>query len=267
MTIPIPILLYHGVSEHSSPDFRRWVIHPDDFDAHMRYLHEQDYTPLTVSQLVAAIDNASIAAISRPVVITFDDGFADFYENALPILKKYDASATLYIVTRFVGGTSRWLAFAGEGERPMMTWEQVAEVDAQGIECGAHTCTHPQLDIISTKIAWEEIVQSKTVLEQHLGHEVPSFAYPHGYYSRSVRAMVQRAGYASACAVKHAMSVTDDDRFALGRIIISNDTSVSELGVLLEGQGIPVAQKRERYQTTLWRLVRRTLALTTKHVG
>ncbi len=267
MNVPIPILLYHSVSENSSPEFKKWVMHPTMFDAHMRYLHEHQYTPITVTQLAQAIDADTFHSIKQPVVITFDDGFADFYANALPVLRKYGFPATLYIVTGAVGGTSRWLADEGEGERPMMTWDQVAEVDALGIECGSHTHTHPQLDTLPAKTAWEEITRSKTELEQHLGHEVPSFAYPHGYYGRAVREMTQRAGFASACGVKHAMSKIDDDRFALGRIIITSDTGVDELGALLRGEGIPIAQTRERIQTALWRIYRRSVAIAKRQLA
>lgn len=131
----------------------------------------------------------------------------------------------------------------------MLTWEQISEIDSCGIECGAHSATHPQLDTLAPPAAREEIVLSKLVLEQQLGRQVPTFAYPYGFYNSTVRQLVQQAGYSSACAIKHAMSAVTDDRFALARIIVDSDTDVKRFSRLAEGQGLPVAPKRERIRT------------------
>lgn len=258
MNHAIPILLYHSISADAAPRFRKWAIHPARFAEHMAYLRDQRYTPITVTQLAQAIgETRSLRLPERPVVITFDDGLADFYTDALPVLLQHGFAATLYITTGFVGGTSRWLQAEGESNRPMLTWAQIAEISASGVECGAHSHTHPQLDILPPVQARDEILRSKVELEQHLGHPVQSFSYPHGYYSRTVRDMVRQAGYSSACAVKHALSALTDDRFAFSRIIAMAETDVKGLGRFLGGEGLPVAPTRERVQTKAWRLVRR----------
>lgn len=257
MTFPIPILLYHSVSETGSPQFREWTIHPKDFDKHLHYLRQQQFTPMTITDLVTAIDSGTLQPSQRPVAITFDDGFVDFYANALPVLQKHECAATIYIVTEYVGATSRWLSREGEGDKPMMSWDQIGELDAAGIECGAHTRTHPQLDLIPVDRARDEITRSKAELEHHLGKPVTSFAYPHGHYDRVVRKLVIEAGFSSACGVKHAMSAPHDDRYSLGRIMIKRDTSVHDLKALLTSEELPVAQTQERLRTTLWRVVRR----------
>jgi peptidoglycan/xylan/chitin deacetylase (PgdA/CDA1 family) len=223
----------------------------------MAYLSEQRYTPITVTQLVQAMTDRTAHLPGRPVVLTFDDGFADFYTAALSILKSHNFVATLFVTTGFIGHTSHWLSRAGEGERSMLNWEQVAEISDSGIECGAHSHSHPHLDILSPAAAWDEITRCKTELEQHLGRRAATFAYPHGYYSPTVRRLVQQAGYSSACAVKHAMSGITDDPFALARIIVAADTDVEGLGKLLTDRELPIAPLRERVRTRAWRLVRR----------
>lgn len=257
MSVAVPILLYHSIAGEVAPRFRTWAVHPDTFAAHMAYLHDHGYTPITVTQLATAIMDSNTCLPEKPIVLTFDDGFADFYTAALPILERYGFTATLYITTGFVGDTSRWLHREGEGDRPMLTQSQIAEVNVSGVECGAHSSNHPELDTLSVSAACDEIVRSKADLEQCLGEQVFTFAYPHGYYSAGVRRLVQEAGFSSACAVKHAMSAITDDCFALARIIVTADTDVESFSEMLAGRGLRVAPTRERARTKGWRLVRR----------
>ena len=254
----IPILLYHSVAERVSPAFAPWAVHPARFEAHLKVLREGGYTPLTVSQLAHL--SACGRLPERPVVLTFDDGFADFYTDALPLLERYACPATLYVTTGHVGGTSRWLAAEGEGAKPMLSWAQIAELPGRGVECGAHTRTHPQLDTLGARAAGAEIEGSKRDLEARLEVPVTSFAYPHGYHSAALKARVQAAGFTSACAVKHALSATYDDPLALARVIIFADTDTATLQAHLRGDGLRVAPRRD-WQTRGWRLARRTTHL------
>lgn len=252
----IPILLYHSVAEKVSKAYRRWAVHPTLFAAHMAYLQKAGYTPFTVTELVQTMIYAPASLPVKVVVITFDDGLDDFYTGALPVLRQYHFPATLYITTGYVEGVSNWLADVGEGERPMMNWQQIAELSAHGIECGAHSHTHSELDTLPQAQAFDEIIHSKAILENKLGQPVLSFAYPHGYHNRTVWQMVQDAGFTSACGVKHAMSSIRDDRFALARIIVSGNTSVTGLAELLAGKGLPISPMCEQIRTKLWRLLR-----------
>jgi peptidoglycan/xylan/chitin deacetylase (PgdA/CDA1 family) len=263
VTSRVPILLYHSISADATPQFKRWAVHPTTFAAHMAYLQDRQYTPVTVSRMTEAILDPTVPLPARPVVITFDDGLADFYSGALPVLVAHGFVATLYITTGFVGRTSSWLSPLGEGARPMLTWSQIAEIQAGGVECGAHTVSHPQLDIISRARAREEIIHCKSRLEQRLGRAAATFAYPSGYYDVTLRRFVREAGYLSACGVKHAMSTTTDDRFALARIVVTDppDPKLANFDELLTGKGLPVAPTRRRLGTRGWRLARRATAL------
>jgi peptidoglycan/xylan/chitin deacetylase (PgdA/CDA1 family) len=263
MRTPVPILLYHSISTTAMPSAQRWTVHPKTFAAHMAYVHEHQYTPLTVTQLARALSDRRICLPNRPVVITFDDGLADFYTGALPILRQHGFVATLYVTSGLVGRTSRGLYPRGHDAQPMLSWDQLATIQASGIECGAHSVSHPQLDLLSRRAARDEIVHCKEALEQRLGREVATFAYPHGYYSANVRRLVQEAGYSSACAVKHALSATTDDPFALARIIVPDTeaSGIDRFGDLLAGHGLPVAPMGERVRTKGWRAVRRSSRL------
>ncbi len=245
---PIPILMYHSISSHASQAFRPCIVTPEAFEKHLSYLEEHRYTSLTVTQLVQALVTGSTLPV-RSVVITFDDGYADFYTAALPALQRHGFTATLYVATAFIGGTSRWLQHMGEGDRPMLTWEQLVEINDSGIECGAHTHTHPALDMLPLSSARNEILRSRRLLEEHLGQHVASFAYPFGFHSPRLQQIVRESGFASACVIRRKMISDRDNLYALPRLAIWPDTDEHALASALSaGRGpliaSPVKQAR-----------------------
>jgi len=257
----VPILMYHSISRYATPKFKLFTVSPELFAEHMAYLYQHAYTPMTVTQFVKArAHGASVSSglPERPVVLTFDDGFGDFFTEALPVLKQYDFTATLYVLTAFINDTSRWLEREGEATRPMLTWDQLTEISKRGIEIGAHSHSHRQLDTLLPAMAIEEIVQCKRHLEDHLGREVSTFAYPFGYHSATVRRQVREAGFISACAVKDEMSSATTDPLALVRLTVSVDTTVDTFAALLSGVSSAVATEMyRRTRTPVWQLAQR----------
>ena len=254
----IPILMYHSISRESSAQFRPFIVTPESFDAQLSYLHQHGCQTLTISQFIQARTQGEKTLPERLALLTFDDGFADFYSTVLPLLKRYGFVATLYVTTGFIGSTSRWLASSGESSRPLLNWDQISEIAASGIECGAHTVTHPTLDAIPHGVARDEIKNSKRALEDHLHREINSFAYPFGYYSRATIQLVQEAGFSSACAVRYAMSSIRDDAFALARHIVRYDTRLEEFASLLNGQVPVLPLMYNRLRATGWRIIRQS---------
>ncbi len=253
----IPILMYHSISHSANPKFKQFAVPPAQFAEQMVYLSTHGYTPLTVTQLVTgAVEHLP----EKPVVLTFDDGMADFFTDALPVLTRHNFPATLYITTAFVGGTCDWLRREGESARRMMTWKEIVLAHMAGIECGAHSHTHLQLDMLSLPQAQHEILTSKHMLEEHLGQNVPSFAYPYGYYTPSLQRVVQAIGFTSACAVKHAMHIADTQPFALPRLMVKPSTSLEDFAALLTGKSTystTLFNIYARIRTPMWQIVRR----------
>ena len=244
----IAILLYHSISSYARPGFT--CISTEVFSQHLWYLDQNHYVPVTVTQFARAMSQGGDGLPPRSVVLTFDDGYADFYTNALPVLQRHSFLATLYIPTEFVGATSRWMQYKGEGMHPILTWTQLAEIAVGGIECGAHSHTHRPLDMLPPSIARDEIIRSKELLEDNLGQQISSFAYPYGHYSPIVQKLVQKAGYTSACSVKNAMSTLHDNPYSLMRLAITPRTDVRSLDLALTtGRGSLIAPPLMRVRT------------------
>ncbi len=193
------ILAYHSISNRRSDSL---AVTPADFEAQLRWLNAHHYRSLTLAQLVGTTPERS----RKTVVITFDDGYADNYSQAFPLLQHYGYVATVFLVTDYVD-TDRIFAWDApkfnhqQGTDPyrVLTWKQVQAMAESGIEFGSHTCTHPELTKLSLKAASHEIVRSRQDLQQKLGQQVVSFCYPRGALNSEVIRLVQEGGY--GCAV------------------------------------------------------------------
>jgi peptidoglycan/xylan/chitin deacetylase (PgdA/CDA1 family) len=256
---PIPILLYHSVCPAPPPDLRRWSVTPQTFDAHLGLIRELGLAPLTVSQLVA-LQVSGGEVPENTVVVTFDDGYADFAEHAVSILERHGVPATLYLTTGALGEV-RDPVVPRMPIAPMLALSQLPGLERRGVELGAHGHGHWQLDAVPPSVAAFEIERSKEVIEEAIGHEVHSFAYPHGYSSAKVRRLVTRAGFSSACAVRNAFSSPGDNVLALARLTVEIGTPLDVLREWLSGRGAPVAARHEQLKTQVGRWYRRAVAL------
>ena len=143
----VPILMYHEITAEPTST-GRLAVSPDAFARQLRFLKAAGYSALTAGQF-ASLAGTSLPA--KPVVLTFDDGFADFYDNALPLLLRYGFTGTLFVTSGWTGGSGEYLS----KHRPpgMLTGAQVREIADAGIEIGAHSVTHPPLDQLPARCA------------------------------------------------------------------------------------------------------------------
>jgi peptidoglycan/xylan/chitin deacetylase (PgdA/CDA1 family) len=249
----VPVLLYHSIAERADPRFAEWTVSYDRFAAQLDLIAALGCEALTVSAYARRLARRAPLP-RRAVVITFDDGFADFHDAAWPELRARGLVATVYVTTGFVGRTSRWLSAAGEGDRPMMGWDQVAAVAADGVECGAHGVRHVPLDTVRRRVARAEIESSRDALADVVG-SVRSFAYPHGYHHRGTQRLVRAAGFASACAVGDGLADVAADLFAIPRVVVRPDLALDRLERVLAAAG--PAPARSPFRRLAWRTARR----------
>ncbi len=247
----VPVLLYHAVTDDPRPWIREFSVGPAAFAEQMRLVAESGRQVVTISQLVER--RRRDLSTGREVVVTFDDGFADFAQGALPVLDSHGFVSTLYLTTGALCGGDRE-ATSDLLETPMLAWPQLPQLEASGVEIGAHAMTHLPLDVLATSVARREIEGSKAALEKQLGHAVTTFAYPHGYAGRRIERLVSEAGFTSACAVREALSPRDDDPMRLARLTVRRTTSEAELARWLAGDG--PAARSGRGRAFLWRSVR-----------
>ena len=202
----VPILIYHSIRPYRPTDtagVRKYVATPQTLESELAFLKQNGYTSVSVGDLDRHV-TAGAPLPPRPVIITFDDDWETQYTYALPLLKKYGFTATFYV----------WVVVVGMKNH--MTWDQVRELDAAGMEIGCHTMTHPYLTRIKDDTALRrEILGAKQRIEQHIGKPVTSFAYPFGQYNEHVVEMVKEAGFTSARSTWPGVTHTVEGMYSL----------------------------------------------------
>jgi len=180
----VNVLMYHAISDAPGPT----SIGPATFRAQMDVLSARGYQPVSLRELVAWHEGRGVLP-PRAAVITFDDGFADFAEQAAPVLLERGWGATVFLPTGCVGGKENWDG-AEKPARPLMTWAQVEHLAGRGIDFGAHSVSHSDLTKLGPDDMEREIRQSSKDIESHLGEAPMSFAPPYGRSSDAVRAAI-----------------------------------------------------------------------------
>lgn len=235
MTPPVPVLMYHSVSSDPPPSTRALAVAPSQFEAQLRHLQERGFSTPRFGELGDALaGRGSVPA--RSVVLTFDDGYLDNLDIALPLLHRYGFTATVFV-------TTGWLADAGEhaAGHPLdrtLTRAGVRRLADAGVEIGAHSHSHPQLDQLRHDALVDELRGSRTLLEDMIAQPIRSLAYPFGYSSRAVRATAVSLGYCYAASVQNRLVPSTPDLFSIPRLTVRRATGLTEFARLVNGDGV-----------------------------
>jgi len=218
----LPILMYHkvGIPPRESRLKSLWVS-PSDFEKQMDYLTVRGYTTLTFRDLHLCMQEGR-AFPEKAVTITFDDGYANNYESAYPVLLRKGMKAVFFIVVHAMGQDNFWHDPAEEVRIPMMTWKQIKEMKFHGMEIASHTLAHANLLKVAETKAKEEISESQNELSQILGETPISFAYPYGsgQDSEKIQTWIRDVGYAFACGIHQGKAKIGENPFCLKRIFV-----------------------------------------------
>jgi len=189
----IPIITFHKVDTAFEWGVTR--VTPCQFEKIIKYLAGQGYQTISLDQAYKSADLPD-----KPIIITFDDGYESLYSYALPILKKYSFSATVFLISGYIGKMNKWDVNLGGKIFPHLTKEQIDTMIMEGWEIGSHTIHHPDLTRISPAQIRTELFDSKQYLENLLGKEIKSISFPFGRYNRDILNQCANAGYETCCA-------------------------------------------------------------------
>lgn len=226
--------MYHSISreqQDTSLAYFETNTFPSVFEEHMQYLASHGYKTVGLDCFHNITDPNQ-----KSVVITFDDGYLDFYENAFPILKKYGATATMFLPTSFIRDSRKEFK-----QRPCLTWQEVRELSENGITFGSHSHTHSKLDELSSEDLEKELRKSKEEIQNRLGLPVDSFCYPFAfpetkkYFVQQLKNTLTRLGYRTCFTTRIGLNPPEADPLILKRIPINSHDDSALFQAKLQG--------------------------------
>lgn len=267
----VPILMYHSITDDPEPGvspYYRVNTSPSVFRQHMQFLADHGYRTLTLDQLVSALRSAArthnsdlkpqSSSLARPVVITFDDGFRNFYTEAFPVLQEHNFTATMFLPTAFIGGCQHIQGsrcdgstfkvpphspFAIHQSRPdqFLTWNEVRELRKSGLEFGSHTVSHPKLVELDWPEIRSEVSNSKSEIEQQLAEPITAFCYPYAFpqpdrsFARVFSELLGETGYTCCTTTGLGRVQLGDDPYQLSRLPVNALDDAAFLAAKLDG--------------------------------
>lgn len=209
----IPVLMYHSIDYEKNNELR---IPKEQFRGQMQYLKDNGYTTLTLNELYSFFEN-NMPVPDKSVVLTFDDGYADNYKNAFPIIKEFGFKATVFMITDTVDKNGAYLNST-----------QLKEMNAYGFDVESHTLDHEELNKQSYAQQLNELKKSKLFLEKLLNKQVSYIAYPVGKYNKETVKAAKESGYKMAFTTNGTWSDKTDGIYTLDRVYISAEAPMSE---------------------------------------
>ncbi len=239
----LPVLLYHHVGPRKSGTSPALTVLPEQFERQMRWLASRGYVVIRPSQWIAWCREGK-ALPDKPVLVTFDDGYADIAEYALPVLRYYGFTAGVYLVTGEIGGINSWDVEKGSGPHQLLKIEQIRKWADEGIEFGTHGRSHADLTMVGNQQLYDEVAGSARDLERVLGRRVSSFAYPYGRHNDEVRRCVG-AEFSLAFSCEEGLNGLRTDPLLLRRSMVQPNDTLLDLECRLRFGFSPLQVARE----------------------
>ena len=236
--VGVPVLSYHQVNDE---DDNALTVPTAVFEQQMAYLHDNGYHAITPDQLNAYLTEGAPLP-EKPVLITFDDGYRDNYENAFPILQKYGMTATIFLISDFMDRFDKYL-----------TWQQVQEMSEAGIYMGVHTLSHFELPGLSKAELYQQIEGGKLAIEWKTLQFTEYIAYPCGSYNADVLAVASDCGFKGGFTVRYDLVHPGDNPYLLSRVPVFGHNAHSFWKFKLRLHGAPLWGRLERLRAMLIR--------------
>jgi peptidoglycan/xylan/chitin deacetylase (PgdA/CDA1 family) len=226
------VLMYHSISR-PEVDHDPLCISPERFEAHMLYLKRHNLRGVSMRELYLALNAGEAAGL---VGVTFDDGYVDFLDAAVPTLEKFGFSATVFIVAGMVGSENTWEHGGGPGPRlRLLGAEGMREVSERGMEIGSHSVTHPRLAGLDSETLIREVGDSRQMLSEIVNAPIEGFSYPYGAVDGPAVVAARKAGYVYAVATKKQVEGSLHD---WPRTYVGEKDSPLRLGIKLKASPI-----------------------------
>jgi peptidoglycan/xylan/chitin deacetylase (PgdA/CDA1 family) len=235
------ILFYHRVSD----DRDLLAVTPADFRRHMDMLADERFAVLDLLTAWQALGRGELPP--RAIVLNFDDGYRDFAEQAWPVLREHGFPATVFIAPGLVDGTARMSWY--QRQPPLLSWADIGGLQRQGVRFEPHTMTHPNLGVLGDDEVWQEIADSRAVLEQRLGGRRVAFCYPGGRAGERERRTVADAGLLLGVGCEPGMVDASTDPRWLPRIAVGRYDGVRDVRAKAEGGHDRPLPGRDVYRT------------------
>ena len=219
-TLKVPILMYHYISEppDDADKYRKDLsVTPQDFEEQMTYLAQNGFESIDLYDLSLAIANKRELP-EKPIVISFDDGYVDNYENAYPILQENGLKGTFFVITQFID----------EGRDGYMTWENLEEMALAGMRIESHSKTHPDLSTAERDYVIYEVLGSQETIAAHIGYTPRYFCYPSGRYNEETMTILEELGFWGAVTTADGSWHGFNERFEWSRVRMRNTTTLAE---------------------------------------
>lgn len=217
---PLWAAMYHSITDPTDDPYRV-TVSPDRLDRQLRWLLRRGLTGVSMERLLLARARGDHAGL---VGLTFDDGYADFLDNAVPLLRRYGFTATVYVLPGRLGGTNEWDSLGPR--KPLLDEDGIREVAAAGMEVGSHGLRHTDLTGADDALLADETRGSREALRAITGTEVTGFCYPYGTVDERVVAAVREAGYRYAVGISPGPLT---GLFALPRLHIGQEDTAPRL--------------------------------------
>lgn len=223
--LKIKVLMYHRVLAEKPEKKSRWhYVTVTEFRKQMNMIDKLGYTPITFSDYQLFVED-KLTLPSKPIIITFDDGYLDTLENAIPVLLELNMRAVIFVMGNRDLKSARWDELGDFDSCPLMSDDQIRKAQGMGFEIGAHSLDHFALTGLPEKDIMYEVSRSKEAIESVLEKPIQTFSYPYGSVDERVKKVVSDSGFLFACGVYSGSAKFSQSMMDFRRLAVNQDTS------------------------------------------